>query len=211
MYPIKEDVDARLPSERATNLFWLAQNSKTTSFKLFVRFRWRLIALSADIAKIYLQVALNETDCDFHRILWRSDASKPMEHYRFVRVTYGIASSAFHSNRTLHAIADSQPSSLASTVLKRDFYVDDLLSWAKTVTEALALQQSLIDTLKHGGFDLRKWSSNDRSVLAHMSADMLETKDIAFDETHTLKTLASLGIPPQILFCSRFLHHLRNR
>ena len=128
------------------------------------------IALSADIAKMYRQVALNETDCDFHRILWRSDASKPIEHYRLVRVTYGIALSAFHSIRTLHAIADSAPCSLASTVLKRDFYVDELLSGAKTVTEALALQQSLIDMLKHGGFDLRKWSSIDRSVLAHMCA-----------------------------------------
>ena len=153
---------------------------------------------------MYRQVALNETDCDFHRILWRSDASKPIEHYRLVRLTYGIASSAFHSIRTLHAIADSEPSLLASTVLNRDFYVDDLLSGAKTVTEALALQQSLIDTLKHGGFDLRKWSSNDRSVLAHMSADMLETKDVDFDDTHTLKTLGITWNPSADSFLFSF-------
>ena len=133
-------------------------------FHILVRFRLHPIALSADIAKMYRQVALDTNDCDFHRILWRTDSTKPIEHYRLVRVTYGIASSAFHSIRTLHAIADSEPESLASPVLKRDFYVDDLLSGAHTVAGALAVQASLIDVLKRGGFEIRKWSSNDPAM-----------------------------------------------
>ena len=94
---------------------------------------------------------------------------------------FGASSSAFHSIRTLHAIADSEPESLASPVLKRDFYVDDLLSGAHTVAGALAVQASLIDVLKRGGFEIRKWSSNDPAVLAHLSSDMLETTDKDFD------------------------------
>ena len=40
-------------------------------------------------------------------------------------------------------------------ILKRDFYVDDLLAGAQTLEEALLLRNELIRLLDKGGFSLR--------------------------------------------------------
>ena len=70
-------------------------------FSISIRFRLHQVALSADIAKMYRQIALSKVAQDFHRILWGEDPSKPIEQFRMTRVTYGIASSAFYSTRSL--------------------------------------------------------------------------------------------------------------
>lgn len=49
----------------------------------------------------------------------------------------------------------------AAKVLEEDFYIDDLLSGHHIILqEAKQLQENIIDLLKSGGFNLRKWSSN---------------------------------------------------
>jgi len=102
-------------------------------FHLLVRFRFHRVAISADITKMYRQVALDPSQRDFHRILWRKDESEEIKHYRMTRVTYGIASSAFHSIRALQEVSVVHHDPIASPVIIRDFYVDDLISGSATV------------------------------------------------------------------------------
>ena len=75
-------------------------------FQFLIRFRLHQVALLADIAKMYRQIALSREAQDSHRILWREDPSKPIEQFRVTRVTYGIASSAFHSTRSLVVVGN---------------------------------------------------------------------------------------------------------
>ena len=44
-------------------------------YSIIMRFRFYPIALSADIAKMYRQLALEDKSKEFHRILWRSNKS----------------------------------------------------------------------------------------------------------------------------------------
>ena len=74
-------------------------------FTILNRFRFQVIALSADMAKMYRQVELDKHDQDFHRLLWRNTKEDVIQHLRMKRVTYGISSSAFHSTRCLKEIA----------------------------------------------------------------------------------------------------------
>ena len=60
-------------------------------FDILIRFRIHQIALSADVAKMYRQVALDESDRDFHRILWRDYVTHEIRELRMTRVTYGVA------------------------------------------------------------------------------------------------------------------------
>ena len=90
-------------------------------------FRLHPIALSADIAKMYRQVGLEEPDRDFHRILWRNDPSEPMQHLRIKRVTYGISSSSFHAIRCLFEVANRTTNPTVEHCLRHCFYVDDFL------------------------------------------------------------------------------------
>ena len=64
-------------------------------FTILNQFRFKPIALSAEIAKMYRQVALDAPDKDFHRLLWKNRKDDKIKHMRMKRVTYGSAS-AFH-------------------------------------------------------------------------------------------------------------------
>ena len=69
-------------------------------FAILLRFRTHKVALSADVAKMYRQIALAKPHQDFYRILWRWNTSSPIQHYWITRVAYGIATS-FRSIRAL--------------------------------------------------------------------------------------------------------------
>ena len=66
-------------------------------FSTLVRFRLHQVALSADIAKMYREVELDKEDKDYHHLLWKDPNFDAIETYRMPRVTYGTASSSFHS------------------------------------------------------------------------------------------------------------------
>ena len=66
-------------------------------FDHLLRFLCYPIRMTGEIAKMYRQVALNKEDKDCHRFLWRVVPEQPIETYRMTRVTYGIASSCYHS------------------------------------------------------------------------------------------------------------------
>ena len=70
-------------------------------FDILIRFRLHQYALSADVAKMYRQVALDESDRNSHRILWRDYVTDEIRDLRMTRVTYGVASSPYHSSRAL--------------------------------------------------------------------------------------------------------------
>jgi len=50
---------------------------------------------------------------------------------------------------------------LAMKVVKKDFYIDDVLTGEKTYQGVIELQRQLLDLLKKGQFILRKWRSNE--------------------------------------------------
>jgi transposase InsO family protein len=73
------------------------------------RFRFYNFALSADIAKMYRQVALDSPAKDYHRLLWRSDPTKTIEVYRMKRVIYGVRSAGYHATSALQMAAGLSP------------------------------------------------------------------------------------------------------
>ena len=64
------------------------------------------VALSAEIAKMYRQVQLDAEDKNSHRLFWKEPNSTDIKTFRMTRVTYGIASSAFHSLSSLQVFAE---------------------------------------------------------------------------------------------------------
>ena len=59
--------------------------------------------------------------------------------------------------------------------MKRDFYVDDLLTGANTRHEAAFLRRDLSQLLEKGGFPLRKWASNDPNLVSDVSVHPWDT------------------------------------
>ena len=161
-------------------------------FDILIRFRLHQYASSADVAKMYRQVALDESDCEFHRILWRDSVTDEIRDLRLTRATYGVASSSYHSTRALQECGKGHghnPNTV--NVILNDYWVDDLLSGADTLEEACVLQDDLIETLNKNCLPLRKWSSNKPQMVTRLSKDLQEAGRVyeINDKTHQIKTV----------------------
>jgi hypothetical protein len=129
---------------------------------VLLHFRTHNIVFTCDIRQMYLQILVQPPDNLFQLVMWRESTSEPMSTYSLNRVTFGVSSSPFLAIRTLHQLAEDEGQDYpeAAAVLKAQTYVDDVITGSDTVTGALKLKEQLIQLLRRGGFELRKWTSN---------------------------------------------------
>ena len=153
------------------------------------------VALTADVSTMYRAIKLTEADKDLHRFVWRSHLSQPLKDYCMTRVTFGVSASSFAANMAVkqNALDHANDFPLASEVVQKSFYVDDCLTGAVDSGSALQLQQQLTKLFSLGGFVLRKWNSNDPSVLKNIPEGLRDS-----GETHMFsendKYVKTLGI-----------------
>ena len=97
-----------------------------------------------------------------------------------VRLTFGVSSSTYLASQVLRQIAKDHASDYpeAPSVVSTNFYVDDRLSGANTVEEALKLQQDLFSMLQKGGMLLRKWRSNSKEFLSAIPEEYREKEQL---------------------------------
>ncbi|XP_077292805.1 uncharacterized protein LOC143915858 [Arctopsyche grandis] len=158
-------------------------------FDILLRFRQHSVAVTADIEKMYRQIRVHPDDQPFQRIIW--GLGKGARTYQLNTVTYGTACASFLATRCLRALADEHRAEFpeASTVLSRDFYVDDLLSGASSVQELTKLAEQINYILARAGLPLRKWASNTTEPISIIPASDQGTDHchvISKDETSTL-------------------------
>lgn len=129
---------------------------------LIMRWRLKKFGFIADVQKMYLQVLVTKEDADYQRILWRDDPKLPIQDYRLLRLTFGTASAPYLAVRTLHQVAEDEGKEYpeAADTIKRDFFMDDLMSAQDTESKAIETAKQVSAILKKGGFCLKKWASN---------------------------------------------------
>ncbi|XP_043496425.1 uncharacterized protein LOC122520402 [Polistes fuscatus] len=171
------------------NVLMVGPTIQEDLFALLVRFRSHAIAITADIAKMYRQIIIDPRDRKYQTILWRRQESDPVKTYRLNTVTYGTASASFLATRTLHQLASDEFDRFprAAIALKEDFYVDDLLTGARTVREAKQVRDELISITAGAGMHLRQWASNCAEILKDL--DTADNNIINLDSSETIKTL----------------------
>ncbi|CAK1579069.1 unnamed protein product [Parnassius mnemosyne] len=134
---------------------------------LIMRWRMKRICFVADIQKMYLQIMVTREDQDLQRVLWRYDDQDPVKDYRLTRVTFGTASAPYLAVRTLHQVAhdEGQNHPEAAEIIKRDYFMDDMMSGKDNLTDAVRIAKDIDAILQKGGFKLKKWCSNDAGFL----------------------------------------------
>ncbi|XP_044735414.1 uncharacterized protein LOC123297721 [Chrysoperla carnea] len=107
-----------------------------------------------------------------------------------VRVVFNASAKTDKATRTLHKLADDEAHNFpkASRILKRDFYVDNLLTGANSLNEILQLRDELIQLVRKGGFELRQWASNHKHALDNFDQRTLDL-DCAINDDPVSKTL----------------------
>lgn len=146
---------------------------------ILMRFRSYEIALSVDIVKMFRQVEVTKAHRKYQKILWRFSANEPLGVYQFNRVIYGQAAAPFLAVRAMRqcAIDNEQEFPIGAKAILESFYVDDGLTGADSMTEALTLRHQLTNLLKRGQFELAKWASNKRELLESNNPTFLEIRE----------------------------------
>jgi hypothetical protein len=166
-------------------------NLQQDLFLILARFRCFQYVISSDIEKMYRQINIDERDADFQRILWRESVDSPLEIYRLKTVTYGTTSAPFLAMRCIQQLANENINNfpLACATIRQCFYMDDLLCGHNTFQETLVLRDQIIEILKQGQFNLRKWASNDPFLLPTVNSETSDNTAINLDKDGDIKTL----------------------
>lgn len=173
-------------------------------FSILIRFRSHKYVVSADIEKMYRQVEVAPHQRNLQRILWREQSSDKINTYALSTVTYGTAAASFLAIRPLqqlgHESAHDAPE--GSSVILKDFYVDDLLTGGNSIEELSRVRDQLINILERGCFKLRKWASNDPRLL-HGMPDSVSASNRLLDlsSSDTAKTLGLIWVPTKDQIC----------
>ena len=150
-------------------------------FDMLIRFREKPIVLVGDIEKAFLNIEVDPTDRDVLRFLWIKDinAENPeIVTYRFNRVVFGVNSSPFLLNAVLqfHINRYREIDPKFGECMSKGFFVDDLVTTHTDVNEAFSLFMKAKERMSEGGFKLRKWKTNDRSLAYKINEDEVESK-----------------------------------
>ena len=134
---------------------------------VILNFRRHQIVFTTDICKMYRQILIAPEDRKFQHILWRDEPTQPVREYELCTVTYGLACAPYLALRVLKQLAVDEQQSFprASRVLMNDIYVDDVVTGADNLADALSLKKELIQLLGCAGFALKKWTSNSSTFL----------------------------------------------
>ena len=108
-------------------------------FGILCRFRRESIAICCDIQKMFYNFYVKEADRDYLRFLWMG--GKKIRKYRMKVHLFGAKSSPAVATYGLRKIAEEhrQISEKAYIFINKDFYVDDGITSAATLEEAVAL------------------------------------------------------------------------
>ena len=109
------------------------------------------------------------------------------------RVTFGVSASSFAANMSMkqNALDFAVEYPQAAKVVEDSFYVDDGLTGADSIQDAIKLQGQLQELFTKGGFLLRKWNCSESTVLEHISPDLKDSPSMQMmpDADQYTKTL----------------------
>ncbi|XP_076280087.1 uncharacterized protein LOC143219483 [Lasioglossum baleicum] len=137
--------------------------------------RWRTFRFvyTADIAKMYRQILVDERDVDYQRILWKPSRSEDTQAFQLLTVTYGMTCAPFLALRVLQQLINDEGKRfpLAVPVLRSHIYVDDVLFGGNDLSAIRQSRDQLVRLLQCGQMKLRKWASNTTEFLSDIDQD----------------------------------------
>lgn len=150
---------------------------QSDSAQLLMKFRLHNIVEKADISKFYRTIEVNPDQRKYQRILWRESPNDPVQIYKLNTLVYGQAYSSFGATRALQEIANQNRAKYpdAAKVIEKDFYVDDMLTGAPTVEQAIKLKDEVSKILDSAHMKLRKFVSNSSEFMASVPESERET------------------------------------
>ena len=145
---------------------------------VLLRFRRHKLALTTDVSRMYRAVLLPESQHDLHRFVWREDPERPLLEYQMTRLTFGVSASSFAANVEMkqNALQNVDTHPQAAQAVLTSFYVDNRLTSANSIEEAVRLHKELQELFALGGFVLHKWKTSEPAVTKHIPSHLLDKR-----------------------------------
>ncbi|XP_036322102.1 uncharacterized protein LOC118736109 [Rhagoletis pomonella] len=88
---------------------------------------------------VFRQIWVAEHHRNYQRIVWRESLADPIRHFQLCTVTYGTACAPYLSVRVLQQLAEDYKHQFprARSIVRDDFYVDDILTGADSKQELI--------------------------------------------------------------------------
>lgn len=156
--------------------------------EVFMRFRERKVAVTADVCEMFHRVYIRKEDRDAQRFLWMSPTTNAMTELRLDVMSFGATCSPTtaqfiqRSNALLYH--DEYP--VAVNEILRGYYVDDQLSSFDDVETARRVMTEVITIQKNAGFELSKWRSSHPEALPSQTTVDTSEKTIAAQDGSVL-------------------------
>ncbi|XP_075167480.1 uncharacterized protein LOC142239573 [Haematobia irritans] len=174
------DASSRTSSQLSLNdILMVGPTIQNDLYSILMRFRFHKYAITADVEKMYRQVLIGEADRDFQLVLYRRDPQEPLLTYRLNTVTYGTSSAPYLAIKWLVHLSEiySEEFPKVSSIIRHDFYVDDLLTGAESLEEIQTIQHQISKVLESAGFRLTKWRSNNTEFDKYKGIDKFLKQD----------------------------------
>ncbi|XP_058457574.1 uncharacterized protein LOC131434649 [Malaya genurostris] len=166
------------------NSFLLTGPDQLTSLlAVLYKFREYRVAVVGDIREMFFQVQMKKQDQRSQMILWNDGNSEvDPEVYVVAVMTFGAACSPSCAHYVKNQNADRFEKQYPRAVecIKYEHYVDDMLASVETEEEAVKLAREVQSIHIQGGFEIRNWLSNSRSVVERMLEHTNTEKDMNF-------------------------------
>ncbi|XP_044729779.1 uncharacterized protein LOC123293128 [Chrysoperla carnea] len=195
--PSRVVFNASMPTTSGKSLndiLLLGPPKQSELFDIILRFRTHQYVMTCDIVKKFRQIRIQKHHQALQKILWRNTPEEPIQTLQLTTVTYGTTCAPYLAQRCLFQLAEDEALNypLASLILKRDTYMDEILFGSHSIDSVKELQGQLIELLKKGGFQLHKWKSNFNSLdTDYQSNDSVST----FNELSNCSSISkTLGI-----------------
>ena len=144
-------------------------------FDILLRFRAHNVALISDIQKAFLNITIDPEQRDFLRFFWLKNCnaeSPEIITLRFTRLVFGLTCSPYILNATLrhhlNSTMSSDPTFIENVI--SSIYVDDFASSYSSEEECFGMYQKLKQCFIAGGFNFRKFASNNSEILRKIEA-----------------------------------------
>ncbi|XP_022827044.1 uncharacterized protein LOC111356792 [Spodoptera litura] len=168
---------------------------------VMMRFRRHPIAVTADIAEMFMQVRVQPCDRDALRYLWRGDVREgaPRE-YRMCSIIFGAASSPctaiFAKNWNAEQYTKEYPRAVKAIV--KNHYMDDYLDSFETEEEAVSVATQVKEIHQKACFVLRKWMSTHTNIARALEPEaVLSTNDTTVKLINSEEKILGLMWDPQ--------------
>lgn len=108
--------------------------------------RFHPVLITGDLQQAFLQARIKKEEGDALRFHWQTSQRSEVEVLRFTRALLGLVPSTFLLGGVIKCHLEAWERRMPELVaeLRKNLYVDDLISWMPTVREARELKEGAI-------------------------------------------------------------------